>query len=257
MSTLKKILIINILFATWLLTGCTTTQEKETFNNSLGILYPVAKLGQGISFLGSGIKSLGQPGSWSVARPEEYVGGVVSSEQDEYLESVSVKFDFDIPQEYRGYLSAGSSSFGPPIRSMFQRVEGTVGKRFDWRISPMLQDVAAAFPGSVIVVNPNVMGRLSLPGQYVFLFHEAGHHELGHTSRIGGMVQMGQPWMTKSLEQAADAYAGKSMKWSRFSANEIKYGAMDAFKGVPLQGTKTHPGRNVRINTVIQAATNP
>ena len=118
----------------------------------------------------------------------------------------------------------------------------------------MINDVAMAFPGGVIIVNPNVMNMLSVPGQFVFLFHEAGHHILGHTSQLGAIMTMTQPWLSPAREQAADEFAGRTMARSGFSGQEIAFGAMDAFKGVPPMGTATHPPRDVRISTVRRAA---
>ena len=249
----KIFLFISVLAIAALLAGCNPSKEKEEFENSLGILYPITKIGQGIAAIGSSISSISQPKIWIQRRPEK-VSGIVSKEQDAYLKDISVTLDMDKEFRDNEYLGPGTKTYGPSFKTMVFRIEKTAGMRFDWKLSPVLPQMAAAYPGGVIVVNPKRLRIISAPGQYIAIFHEVGHHALNHTGQFGPVKKLDQPWLSQANEKAADIYAGEAMKKAGFSIHEITYGAIDAFKKVPEQGTDRLNSRSVRILTVKTAA---
>ena len=110
----SRIVLIVAAVAAAIGQGCATSKqtEKEKLHNSYGILYPVTKLGEGISSIGNGFQTVSQPRSWAVTRPDELAGTPIP-EQDDFLDSISVRMDLREPQPQYNYAAAGSYVFGP------------------------------------------------------------------------------------------------------------------------------------------------
>lgn len=148
-------------------------------------------------------------------------------------------------------LGAGAFQFAGPIRTFLMRVEEIARTRFDWYLTPHLPDIAMAHPGGVILLNPGVMGRVSLNAQYLMALHECSHHLLGHTAGIGTTVRMTQPWLLPSMELDADRNAARLLRAAGWSAQQIIYGAIELYDQRPK--STTHPSGVTRIMAMREA----
>lgn len=241
--TQKIIKGVGSLLAVSFISSCSSA-EKEKLANSGVVLYPLVKAGEGVHFIGQGIECVSQPFN-GLTRPNR-IQAAPSEEFLKELDLLAVKYNFNDQQ-----FGAGSNMIPGPPGQMLMQVESVVGAAFDWYFTPALPDVAAAQPGGVIIINPNVMGSISLPAQYLYLFHEAGHQMLNHTAPGPAFAQT---WVSREREAAADFFAGQMLRKAGFAPEIIRYAAIDAFKANPEKGTDTHPPRLVRIQTVLRGA---
>ncbi len=251
MRSLKSVLLLG-LFLLGLLsglstTGCSTTSMAQEFKDSLGLFYPVKKLGDGVSRLGDGLAIAATPRKWT--QPEEKPFPETASEDQRCeLEAFAVQYDRNREFEVRLGFGAGAFQYQEPIRSIFLRVEAWAGFRFDWYLSPNLPDLGMAAPGGVITVNPNLMARVSPQAMYLVLLHECGHHVLGHTSGCGTVVGMIQPFAQPSFELAADRYAALRLLAAGFAPQQIVYAALELYDNKPA--TPTHPSGRQRVQNI-------
>jgi len=233
-----------------LLCGCSTTKEMEDFRSSYGILYPVKKIGQSTRFIGTSMEQIATPEQWATKRPAPFAASV-TPEQERVLLEGSVRFDLDEPADMGFGFGARSSQFSPPIRSFLLYVEQIAGARFDWWLDPNLDNIAMAFPGGVIVVNPRVCAGLSTNAQLLMHLHEAGHHMLGHTSAGGTVTGATQPWVRPAFELAADRWAAIAMLRAGIPSASIVYAALESFGNQPPSAT--HPRGIDRVGNIRRA----
>ena len=250
---LQSLPMLQFFLVACLIACSTPEEEKNKAADSAFIFYPVTKIGDGVSFVGDTLSTAGKIKQWSATRPAR-IDIPLSEEQREELDRSSVLFDFDKRFGLSSGSSGGSHTFPEPIRSSMLAAERTVGFRFDWYLNPMLPDVATAYPGGVIIVNPRVLAtyRTAAP-VYLWYFHEIAHHVLGHTNQAPRMrIGAQQTFISRALELQADEFAGRAMR--KMGANEqtTRFAALDAFKTVPLGGTLTHPGRVDRVKAVMR-----
>lgn len=145
-------------------------------------------------------------------------------------------------------VKAASSNFAYPLRDFLMTVENLVGYRFDWYVSPNCPDVAMAFPGGVIVVNPNIASQVSEPALLFIHLHECGHQILGHTSAVGQMTRFAQPWLVPQMELDADRFAVETLLQAGVHPSLIEYAALEIFSA--SQATPSHPSGDQRLAQV-------
>src|SRR5947207_6287609 len=104
------------------ISGCSSTRENEDLKSSKIILYPVAKAGQAIGFMGQSLYSLSKPGSWSHS-PSDRFPSTLSEEQRIELEKQSVFLDRSKSIEPPRSSGTGTLLFWEPIVNILARVE--------------------------------------------------------------------------------------------------------------------------------------
>lgn len=230
------------------LLGCDSRAEGQKARESGYVLYPLVKVGDGISGIGSGISKVFTPGSWSEpSRPERFPESP-TSEQATFLNEKTIKWDgVNDPASYGGGFGIGSGQFPGQISFFMKQTENMAGFQFDWFFNPMLPDGAMAFPGGVIVLNPNVIGRLDALSLQFLLLHEAGHHVLGHTRGFNGM-DFSQPWLAGKKESDADVYAAQTLVRNGVPPQNVALAAMNTVGNGP--GDATHPPGLVRVQII-------
>ncbi len=228
-----------------ILAGCSSEKERADWDNSGGVLYPIAKIGDLFSTLGDGIHTLGTPGTWNT-RPDRTYVQELPDEQLAQLNASAVRVD---PSEGASEgLGAGALIFSEPWRTGLLTVERIAQARFDWYISPQVPDVGISQPNGVILVNPVIMARYQVPTQYFWLLHEASHHLLGHATYAGAYQYYTQPWLNPQREMDADANAARLMLSAGFTRDQVMYAALEMSYNNP--GDASHPPGAIRYENI-------
>lgn len=224
--------------------GCNAPGRQSLFEKAMAVPSELGHFsGKVAQIPGQLLCQLSMPGALG-SRPKRVVD-TPNKEQLASLQEIGVYVtprDSITPQMG---LGAGAYQFAEPVRTFLIRVEEIARTRFDWYLTPNLPDIAMAHPGGVILLNPGVMGRVSLNAQYLMALHECSHHLLGHTAGIGTTVRMSQPWLLPSMELDADRNAARLLKAAGWSAQQIIYGAIELYDQKPR--SKTHPSGVTRV----------
>ena len=232
------------IIASALFPSCANQTVRKDVRDSYGVLYPVKLAGSSIEAIGKSVSMVSSPKKWISPREKPFEQ-TTSPENEKLLAEKTVEYDITKPFEIQTGAGAGAGQFGGPLGARLLQTEAMVGYSFDWHLNPSLNDGAMAYPGGAIVINPNVLGHLSVPGSFFLFLHETGHHILGHTSSVGMMTAMSSPWVTRDRETEADIFAAQKMADNGVAPATIIYGALENFGSSP--GDATHYPGHVRI----------
>ena len=233
-----------------LLSSCADPTVRNDVKDSYGVLYPVKLAGDGIEVLGKSVAAVSSPKKWISPREKKFEQETTPG-NEKLLAEKTVEYDITKPFEIQTGVGAGAGTFGGALSSVLLTTESMAGYSFDWHLDPHLPDGAMAFPGAVIVINPNIAFTRSMPAQYFLYLHETAHHILGHTSGAGSLAAMSSPWVTREREVDADVWAAQKLSTNGVAPHTILFAAQELFGSSP--GDATHYPGAVRIMRIRQA----
>jgi hypothetical protein len=241
---MRKMLALVILSAQ--LFGCSIHREVSDLKSSGVVLYPVTKTGDLLGFLGKGLRAASTP----FDQREKKYSATISVEQKKVLDLIAVPYDGTWSIDMAGGAGFGAGQFSEPLRSQLLRAESLVGYSFDWYLNPQLPDGAMAFPGGVIVLNPQVLSHLSTGALQFVLAHEEQHQVRGHVTPAGIIVGMQQPWLTQDRESEADVEAARSMLAAGYPPQFVVYSLFEVLGNAPPNAShRSGPERIAIVRT--------